>query len=174
MLRKLARVTLNVLTALSLLLCVAACALWGLHRSRVEVYEWPAGEDRSLQVVSGDGLLLVGDARVERGRRFGEVPLALDAFRLRSAGGVRGGQGWLESTSPGVGTIAVRYRVVPYYQLVAATLAVPVVRLAAIAARALRRRYRSMPGHCPACGYDLRATPGRCPECGREPGKGEQ
>ena len=28
-----------------------------------------------------------------------------------------------------------------------------------------RRRFR--PGHCPLCGYDLRATPGWCPECGQ-------
>jgi hypothetical protein len=41
------------------------------------------------------------------------------------------------------------------------------ILLAYLLARPMLRR-RHVPGHCRACGYDLRASTGRCPECGTE------
>jgi hypothetical protein len=59
--------------------------------------------------------------------------------------------------------------VVPHWMLLAPTVVLPLVA----GARALRRRWRARnrqrAGHCPVCGYDLRATPDRCPECGAAP-----
>jgi hypothetical protein len=49
---------------------------------------------------------------------------------------------------------------VPDWAICAAASVVP---FAWVVRRSLRRE---RPGHCPTCGYDLRATPERCPECG--------
>ncbi len=51
---------------------------------------------------------------------------------------------------------------VPLWAIVLLTGTWPLLSLA----RVLRKRRRPGSGHCPQCGYDLRATPGRCPECG--------
>ncbi|MDB5302565.1 MAG: hypothetical protein JWM97_114, partial [Phycisphaerales bacterium] len=54
---------------------------------------------------------------------------------------------------------------VPYWSLFILLVLLPIGwSRSAIRTRRAKRRKRL--GHCPACGYDLRATPERCPECG--------
>lgn len=54
---------------------------------------------------------------------------------------------------------------VPMWFIAALCSGLLALQLPAIAA-ALRQRRRMQAGHCPHCGYDLRASPSRCPECG--------
>ena len=62
--------------------------------------------------------------------------------------------------------LTFRYRgiVLPYW-LPTGLFALPLIRIG----RTIQSRRRRRVGHCPACGYDLRATPDRCPECGQIP-----
>lgn len=50
---------------------------------------------------------------------------------------------------------------IPHWAIIMLTALLPAIAVT----RSIRNRKRK--GHCPNCGYDLRATPDRCPECGR-------
>ena len=63
--------------------------------------------------------------------------------------------------------VAILY--VPHWFFVALFSQLPAMRIC----RSLCRRKLTISGHCPVCGYDLRATPDRCPECGTVAGGGK-
>jgi hypothetical protein len=161
---------LNLLTAGSLLLFVAACVLWVRSYWVCDDFSWTGGRANTDLVASRGRVVwsrITGEAPVSSGdwppfvhRTF--EPRDLDAgawadLAARSLPGVHYLQG------PAARTTGVYMRVLtlPHYLLAALALTLPAARFV----RRVRTR-RGTNGVCPACGYDLRATPGRCPECG--------
>ena len=155
---------LNLLTTLSLLLCVAVAALWVRSYWRHDAWDWGTRTGRA-GVDSFSGYLSAGRvdvppaalARIPRGNFVYSEPAARAAATMLkpnwSFGVIRG----TRFHQPG--------------QLTATDVRVPhwlVALLAGIAPAVYgyRRRRRPPPGYCRNCGYDLRASPGRCPECG--------
>lgn len=180
----------NLLTSLSLLLCVAVCVLWArsywcfdqLARQRLDA----GGRPRGIQVHSYRGVIAFHALLLDRS--FAGAERLADGFhhnRLRGGPGSGAYDPTTTTVRAGFGSGGFRYRigtgppgsagaqiiwgtarvwVVPYYALALATAALP----AAGAWGRWKRRRAHPPGSCPTCGYDLRATPQRCPECGSE------
>jgi hypothetical protein len=156
------RWTLLVLTAALLL---AWCALWVRSYWRIDCVRRPVGWIYlgNISIFSNCGMVqMLFGANLTSPRIFGELQYeAMPAGRqVTSADGeTRGIASFrIPTTRP---MQSYRWYVFPHW--------LPAVGLSLLLwwlARPLWRGWRTRPGHCPVCGYDLRATPNRCPECG--------
>ena len=155
--RRLARILLNAATAVSALLALASAALW--VRSA-----WTCDQIRTgsyLLESEGGGLYLSPYLCPV----FRDTPIR-DSFPAYALGVTE--REWSTDVRRSRPVRIIRrieplrdwLVIVPHWFATLVFAALPVNRLA----RHVRRRHP--PGHCPACGYDLRATPDRCPECG--------
>jgi hypothetical protein len=190
---------LNLLTAVSLLLCVATASLWFRSRGRVDSLS-RRSELRRLMIANrpiGFYFALITPDQPQQPEPWRWETRAVDGREgaALSQFGSRAGFRWgsfRSGSSPselyidnafrirrGVAPALVRFVLVPHWFLVVVFVVPPVLRVPYVA----RRRWRSHRGLCPRCGYDLRATPGRCPECGtvtpvihpdRPSGRGEE
>jgi len=154
---------LNLLTVASLVLFVAAMAVWADANFVRRKLIWVGGEACGY-VTSDVGNLFFahGSGRFD-GRGWNYTEFAVPASRRtlgRNFGGFR-------SARLGRPTDVWSARSVPFWSLTALTAILPGYRLAA-RHRAMVRSQQTDSTLCLACGYDLRATPDRCPECGAE------
>ena len=158
------RRVLNLLTALSLLLCVAAVALWirSYYRSDGFGYAQRCSEAERRSdywVYSTRGRMtfitaLLGLPDKEIGP-FWNSGLPDDPYRMEETGFYL--LGWNLEQYPSYATVSA-----PHWAL-AMLLGVAPAAAALTHFRRIRRQTRD---RCRSCGYDLRATPERCPECG--------
>jgi hypothetical protein len=171
---RLARIPVDIVVGVSLVISVGAAALWA--RSLYAAPEFSrAGAGWQMTVTSSRGRMVI--------QLVTDGPGPQTAVDYWSSGGVHYGDEdtpdsklvVIPESDPRVVSNAFTHYLVPRRTRM---LAFPTLLFAAIAALPgaarmslhLRRRRRQPPfTNCPSCGYDLRATPARCPECGAVP-----
>ena len=144
---------LNLLTALSLVLCGSVAAAWVRSHSAADYVSIPVAGTR-FEAGWVTGCFFIGTVDL-----VGDEPW-LNSYPPMDAEDVIP----VSPYAHRIGRLALaltpsrRLAFVPAWLALAGLSPLPLLLL-------LRRRPRPA-GRCRACGYDLRATPNRCPECG--------
>jgi hypothetical protein len=153
---------LAIVSALSLLLCLATLLLRLRSSSQEDVVQWD-----EWNLISSRGALVLWGGHSSEERYFGTLQLGsqrgvVDRLDLPNAGAYLGGFGIASFRSTPENDVFLTF---PHWFLALLFAILPAIHLRAI----LRTRRRNRIGLCQNCGYDLRATPDRCPECGLRP-----
>jgi hypothetical protein len=164
---------LNLLTLLSLLLCIAAAAVWVRGLWAGDVISRRAMTDDGIYTVITEWTFETANGDVQLDHSWQKLPTKDAGFAWPH------GATWDRVVFDPVRTWWTRFAFgsefggdpsnsVASYR-VEFPFWLPVVVFGLGPARWLFRGLRRRPpGRCPVCGYDLRATPDRCPECGKE------
>jgi hypothetical protein len=181
---------LNLLTALSLLLCLSAAGLWARSYFRGDRVLWASVDDSPGQITyrhwqftslcgqlhwEGDTLVVTDPTKLPavRANLAGVRPVSYQDERAGFAVGYD--RSFLNSLAFHIGGTystpipptdrrTISFAAVPLWAPALAGAALPAVRL--WRRRRAERRRRAANRLCVRCGYDLRASPERCPECG--------
>lgn len=165
---------LNLVTALSLLLCLAVVALWVRSHFRSDTISREENTKCSLSLSRGE-VMFVHQGEWAWNFEPRVRPLEWHYWAVPGTGNpsdsavrIFGGGYWevagfghAAGRPAGLG-VMLRVYVFPLWFVALCSALLPGIKVWAWRRRSRARRS----GLCPACGYDLRATSGRCPECG--------
>ncbi len=180
---KLARILFNTLTAMSSVLCITAAMLWIVS---CFVTRQLVGEDANLHLVVAN----VPQGLSMRIYEIDPFAVSLDRDSVRVARrfhwsvSATDSAEWTIDDVPGddrrsfhsfLGIVYASLDAMEVDFFRASAIRIPhawlivtfgLLPLMWIRSRVQSKRHR--PGHCPACGYDIRANPAKCSECGHE------
>jgi hypothetical protein len=162
--RRLARHLFTLCSALSVLLCLAVCALWVRSYFHSDELVWT-----TAQLGREGAVATTRDSFIRSSRGWWSHGQFYDPHEWSDGRPERSSFEWRRQAGPlamqAEFTAYAGIVAIPYWLTTLLLLAPPAVRFGGPPLWRWGRR-RDVPGLCPVCGYDLRATPGRCPECG--------